>query len=104
MGSRSAGLLHSGLWSWVKALGLEFYEPVRRFREDSECRELAPHHGNFVALVKPGTDVAILVDLVGKIFSLRHLESLPRKKFGSSGKEADAIHAMPLGFGHQRLH
>src|SRR5258708_3302892 len=54
--------------------------------------------------MKPGTDVAVLVDLVGKIFAPRHFESLARKEFGSTGEQADAIHTMPFGFGQQSLH
>ncbi len=85
-------------------LRLDAYQPVRRLREDGKCRKLAPHHGNFVAVVKPGTNVAVLVNFVGKIFAPRHLESLPRKEFRSPREQADAIHPMPLGFGHQSLH
>src|SRR4029077_8247988 len=59
---------------------------------------------DFVAVMKPGTDVAVLVNLVGKILSSRHLESLPREKFGSPREKTDAIHAMPFCFGHQSLH
>ena len=62
------------------------------------------HHRNFIALVKPRTHVAILVNLVGKVFPLRHLKTLAGKEFRSSREQADAIHPMPLGFRHQRLH
>src|SRR5208282_1774029 len=85
-------------------LGLELYQPVRRFGKNGECRELATYHGDFITSVKPGTDVAILVNLVGKILPPRHLESLARKKLRSAGEEADAIHPMPFRFGQQSLH
>jgi hypothetical protein len=42
--------------------------------------KLAAHHGNLIAAVESGADVAVLVNLVGKIFALRDLKSLPRKK------------------------
>ena len=83
----------------ASALGLQFHQPVCRLGEDRESGELAPHHGDFVAVVIPGTDVAVLVNLVGEILAARKGESLARKKFGGAREKADAIHAMPLGFG-----
>ena len=65
----------------VNLLDLQLHQPVRRFGKNSEGGKLAPHHGNLIAVMKSGADVAIFVNLVGKIFSLRHLKSLARKKF-----------------------
>src|SRR5271170_5601139 len=93
--------------TWCKAatpregrpLCLNLYQPVRGLGEDRECRQLTSHHGNVVAVVKPRANVAILVNLVGKVLPLRHHESLPRKKFGSQREQADAIDTMPLRLG-----
>ena len=79
---------------------LQLYQPVRRFGQNGERGKLAAHHSNFVAPVKSGTDVAILVNLVGKVLPLRHHESLACKKFWGPREEADAIHAMPFRLGH----
>ena len=47
--------------------------------------------------------MAVLVDLIGQIFPLRDTESLPSEKVRLAGKQADAIHAMPLGLGQQAI-
>ena len=44
--------------------------------------------------MEPGADVAIFVNLVGKIFALRHGKSLPRKKFRLAREKANAIYPM----------
>src|SRR3984957_6066695 len=86
------------------ASNLKLHQPVRRLRKDGKCWKLSPHHGDFIAAVEPGTYVAILVDLVRKIFASRHLESLARKKFRRPGEQADAIHPMPLHTRTRSLH
>src|ERR1700675_755353 len=86
------------------ASNLKLHQPVRRLRKDSECWKLSSHHGNFITAVEPGTHVAVFVDLVRKIFASRHLESLARKKFRRPREQANAIHPMPLSFGHQSFH
>ena len=88
----------------LPARSCDLHQPVRRFGQNRECGKFAAHHGDFVAAVKSGTDVAIFVNLVGKVFPLRHLESLACKKFWRPREQADAIHAMPFRLGHQSFY
>src|ERR1700733_7479136 len=86
------------------ASNLKLHQPVRRLRKDGEGWKLSSHHSNFITAVEPGTHVAVLVNLVRKIFPSRHLESLPGKKFWRPREQANAIHPMPLRVGHQSFH
>src|ERR1700733_5157190 len=88
----------------IPAQVLQFHQPVRGLGQNGEGGELAAHHRDFIALMKSGTDVTILVDFIGKIFALGNVESLPGKKLGSSREQADAMHPMPFRFRHQSLH
>jgi hypothetical protein len=47
--------------------------------------------------------VAVFVDLVGKIFALRHGETLTGKEVRLAREKAYAIDAMPLRFREQRF-
>src|ERR1700722_6264789 len=85
-------------------LRLDPHQPVGWLRKNRKRWQLAPHHGNFIAVIKSRTYVAVLIYLVGKIVPPRHFEALPRKKLRSPRKQADAIHSMPLGFRHQSFH
>ena len=57
-------------------------QPVRRFRQNRELRQVPAHHRDFIATMEPRTRVTIFINLVGKIFALRDRESLPAKKSG----------------------
>src|SRR5579863_4643041 len=62
---RPCGFLSRGHWrANVSQSHLKFHQPVRRFGEDGERRQLAAHHGDLVAAVISGTDVTVFVDLV----------------------------------------
>ena len=41
-----------------------------RLGQDGKFRQLALHHGNFVAAVQAWADVAVFVDFVGQVFAL----------------------------------
>src|SRR6202034_2913722 len=54
--------------------------------------------------MKPRTSMAVFVDLVGKIFALRHRESLTREEIGFASEQANAIHTVTLRLGQQLFH
>jgi hypothetical protein len=83
---------------------LQFDQQVRWLRKNRKLRQFAPYHRHFIATMQTRTDVAILIDLVGKVFALRDRESLARKKVWLAREKADAVHPMAFGFRHQSLH
>src|SRR6202140_5314478 len=66
----------------VRRPSLQFHQPIRRFREDRELRQLPAHHRHLIAAMKPWTSMAIFVDLVRKILPLSNRKSLACEEIG----------------------
>src|SRR5436305_757473 len=54
--------------------------------------------------MKPWAGVTVFINLVRKVLALGDGESLARKKIRLAREQADAVNAVTLRLGHQRLH
>jgi len=66
--------------------------------EDSDIRQWAADHGDFVAGIEARAGLAVLVDFVGHGVAFCFAKAIVLEKCGDAGEEADAHDAVVFGF------
>jgi hypothetical protein len=65
---------------------LQLHQPIGRLGKNRKLRQVAAHHGDFIATMEARASVTIFVDLVRDVLTLRYGKSLGSEEIGLAGK------------------